>query len=201
LRNQAFNPPVADKYGKYRVDNILKGVKMKNWLGFLMLFPLSMLSSCENQSAVVTTGQTRTINIKLKISAVPERNLKLYVAEGKAGSYKETSPTTYKPEDIKYSGRKYIGTTPIEKTFTFRLDGSEKGFWKPPQYALYFIQKDSSESSIRISPWGYRHKDLSTGEGKDVFYDSEQFPLDYFQTHPNVRNVSLQKDLRLKALE
>lgn len=175
---------------------------MKNWLGFLMLFPLSLLSSCENQSAVVTAGQSRTINVQLKISAVPEKNLKLYVAKGKAGSYKETGPTTYKPpEHIKYSGRKYIGTTPMEKTFTFSWDGSEEGYWKPAQYALYFIQKDSSESRLGISPWGYRYKDPSTREEKDIFYDSEQFPLDYFQTHPNVRNVSLQKELRLKALE
>ena len=173
---------------------------MKNWLRFLMLFPLLMLSSCENKSKVVTSGQSRTINIQLKISAVPERNLKLYVAKGKAGSYQKISPTTYKPENIKYSGRKHIGKTPMEKTFTFSWDSS-KSFWKPTEYALYFIQKDSSENRVSILPWSYHYKDPNTGVEKAVFYDSEQFPLDYFQTHPNVRNLSIQKDLRLAATE
>jgi hypothetical protein len=172
---------------------------MKNWLRFFMLFPLLMLSSCENKSKVVTAG--RTINIQLKISAVPEKNLKLYVAKGIAGSYQKISPTLYKPENIKYSGRKRIGKTPMEKTFTFSWDSSEEGFWKPTEYALYFIQKDSSEKSVGITPWSYHYKDPSTGVEKVVFYDSEQFPLNYFQTHPNVRNLSIQKELRLAAPE
>jgi len=166
----------------------------------LMLFPLLMLSSCENQSKVSTSTTERTINVQLNISSVPERNLKLYVAKGKAGSYQKVSPTLYKPENIKYSGRKHIGKTPMEKTFTFNWDSSES-CWKPTEYALYFIQKGSSEKSVGITPWSYHSKDPSTVAEKAVFYDSKQFPLDYFQTHPNVRNLSIQKELRLAATE
>ncbi len=171
---------------------------MKNWLMVLVLFSLLVLSGCKDKSKESTTE--RTINVQLNISAVPEKNLKLYVAKGKAGSYKKTSPTTYKPENIKYSSRKYIGTTPMEKAFTFSWDSSE-GSWQPAEYALYFIQKGSPEESVGISPWSYHYKDPNTGMEKVVFYDSEQFPLDYFQTHPNVRNLTIQKEIRLGASE
>lgn len=164
----------------------------------LMLFPLLILGSCEKPKA----GKAgRTINIELKISTVPESNLKLYVAKGNADSYQKISPTLYKPESIKYSGRKYIGKTPMEKTFTFTSEGSEEGFWEPTEYALYFIQKDSSENSVGITPWSYHYTDTNSGAEKVVFYDSEQFPLTYFQNHPDVRNLTLQKELRLGALE
>ena len=166
---------------------------------FLMLFPLLILSSCENQPKVSKAG--RTINIELKISTIPESNLKLYVAKGKAGSYKKISSTLYKPESIKYSRRKYIGKTPMEKTFTFSSEGSEEGFWEPTEYVLYFIQKDSSEDKVGITPWSYHYEDPNSGAEKVIYYDAEQFPLTYFQTHPDVRNLSLQKDLRLEALE
>jgi hypothetical protein len=171
---------------------------MKNWLMVLILFPILMLSSCDKESKVVTAG--RKINVQLKISAVPEKNLKLYVAEGIAGSYQKISPTLYKPENIKYSARKRIGKTPMEETFTFNWDSSEN-CWKPTEYALYFIQKDSSENRVSILPWSYHYKDPNSGAEKAVFYDSKQFPLDYFQTHPNVRNLSIQKDLNLAATE
>jgi hypothetical protein len=171
---------------------------MKNWLTVLTLFQLLMLSSCENQSKVSTAG--RTINVQLNISTVPEKNLKLYVAKGKAESYQKLSPNTYKPENIEYSGRKYIGKTPLEKTFTFTWDSSES-HWQPTEYALYFIQKGSPEKRVGISPWSYHYKDPNTGVEKGVFYDSQQFPLDYFKNHPNVRNLTIQKELRVEASE
>lgn len=171
---------------------------MKNWLMVLTLLPLLTLSSCENPSKVSTAG--RTINIQLNISTVPEKNLKLYVAKGQAGSYQKLSSDLYKPENIEYSGRKHIGTTPMEKTFTFSWDSSESS-WNPTEYALYFVQKGSPEKSIGISPWSYHYKDPNTGAEKVIFYDSKQFPLDYFKTHPNVRNLTIQKEIRMGASE
>ena len=181
-------------------DSILKGVKMKNWLMILISVPILILCGCDEEPEVNTTTAERTINVQLNISSVPEKNLKLYVAKGQAASYQKVGDDLYKPENIEYSSRKSIGKTPLEKTFTFIWDSAES-CWKPTEYAVYFVQKGSPEGTVGISPWSYHYKDPATAAQKVVFYDKEQFPLDYFKKNPKVRNLTIQKDLRLGAAE
>ena len=166
----------------------------------LTFVQLLMLSGCDEEPEINTSTAERTINIKLNVSSVPEKNLKLYVAKGQAASYKKINADLYVPENIEFSGRKSIGKTPMERTFTFVWDSAEN-CWKPTEYALYFIQKGSPEKTVGVSPWSYHYKDPVTAAEKVVFYDKQQFPLDYFKTHPNVRNLTIQKDLRLAASE
>jgi hypothetical protein len=66
---------------------------------------------------------------------------------------------------------------------------------------LYFIQKGSPEKRVGITPWSYHYKDPNTQVEKGVFYDPKQFPLDYFKTHPNVGNLTIQKELRVDTSE
>jgi hypothetical protein len=175
---------------------------MKKLLWFLVLFPLSMVSSCGQQSVTVTANNSKTININLNISALPEKHLKLYMAEGKAiDGYEKIGPNTYKPKRVEYYGRRYVGITPLEKTFTFHSTGSGEVGWEPAQYALYYIQPNSSENSLAIAPWGFYWEDPNTKEQITKFYDLKQFPFDYFQTHPNTRNFTLNTQLILTVRE
>ncbi len=169
---------------------------MKIWLRFLLLAPLLLLNSC-GQVMVVPILGSRVINVKVSFSSIPEKKLNVYMAEGKVvGGYKEISSGVEKGQSVEYGEKKYIGITPLEKTFTFRTSGNH---WKPPQYAVYFSGPNSEDTSVSIGPWGFIWADPGTGKTKEIFYNLEEFPLNYFQTHPNIKEFTITASLNIPA--
>jgi hypothetical protein len=164
---------------------------------------LIVLGGCATTGGIISLGYG-TINIKANLGSKPEKNVKVYVVEGTAvGGYEKAGSKLMRPKSVEYKGeRRFLGTTPLTTTLTFRHYPLKGGYvWTPPQYAVFFIESSGAETSVVFGPWTLLWTDTATGERKETLYNPKEFPYDYFRKHPFVKNVNVPFNFFLEVEE
>lgn len=171
-----------------------------------LLLGILFIYGCASTGGVITPSYT-TINVMANFTSKPEKNVEVYAVEGTPlGGYEKHEkfgPGVMRPKRVEYKGeKKFLGTTPLATTLTFRHYPIKGGYvWTPPAYAVYFVEASGKESNFVLGPWTLMYTDPATGETKETLYNPENFPFDYFRKHPSVRAVNVPFNFYLEIKE